>query len=90
MNEAIKAIARVIVNKTVVIGPDTVVVGGAMVEESDGDILESIRSEVLATKSFVGEYIEIRRAGLPDEEAERIVAVVHALEEIDLGRTIAD
>lgn len=89
MDEAIKAIARVVVNKAVAIGPDTVVAGGAMVEESDGEILDFLRSEVNATNSFIAEDIEIRRATLPDEKAEQIGAVVHALEEIDLGRNHA-
>ncbi|MDP6113263.1 MAG: ROK family protein [Planctomycetota bacterium] len=82
--EAIRAIARAIQSMAIVIGPTTVLLGGSMVEHTNGAIVSHI-SEALARtrKTFIGP-LDLRRCALRDRQATTIGAAAYALQELDI------
>ncbi|MBM3803665.1 MAG: ROK family transcriptional regulator [Acidimicrobiia bacterium] len=78
-------IARSIFNAVVSVGPTTVVVGGEMVEASNGGILALVDESLREHRSFF-EKISLRRCRLPENRSQVAGAVLHALQELDIER----
>ena len=81
---AIRLLGRCILNAAVAIGPTTAVLGGRMVDETNGAIVALIREEMAGVSSFVGD-LEVRRCALDEEHARIQGAVAYALQEMDFG-----
>jgi len=80
-----KALARCIFNAVVSVGPTTVVIGGRMVDESDGRLITLISQSLQEYSSFFGK-IHLRRCGLPESRSQVAGAVLYALQELDIER----
>lgn len=81
---AAKSIARCIVNAAIAVGPRTILLGGRMVDQTSGRIVQLIHGSLLESKSFLGE-IDLRRCRLPESQSQVVGAVIYALQELDFG-----
>ena len=80
---AAAAIARSMLNAAITVGPKTVLVGGEMVDVTEGRIITLIRQRLDGQPSFLGS-IELRACRLPESHSQVLGATVYALQELDL------
>ena len=79
---AVQTLARAVLSVAVALGPNTVLLGGRMVDQTDGAIVTLIRDRIGRSGSFRCN-LDVRRCALRDEEAELLGAVAYALQETD-------
>ena len=81
---AVRALTQAILNASVALGPTTVLLGGRMVEQTDGEIVRLINVRLKRAKSLIGR-LDVRRAGLPEQRSHILGALTYALQEIDIA-----
>ena len=83
MHRAAKVLAQMIITATVAIGPRTVLLGGRMVDFSEGSIVTLIDHELRKYKSFVGK-LDVRCCTLEENRSQILGAVAYTLQNIDI------
>jgi len=80
---AIGTIVRGILTAATAVGPSTILLGGRMVDQTDGAIVDMIQDKIAKTRSMV-ESLDIRRCEIPDQKAQVLGAVAYALQSLSL------
>jgi len=80
---ALTALTRCILNAAIAIGPTTVLVGGRMVDQTHGAIVDLLQRRISRTGALAGR-LDLRRCALDDDRACTLGAVAYALQEMDI------
>ena len=81
--KAARTLGRCILNAAIAIGPTTVMIGGRMVDQTEGAILALIREEIESAGAFV-DKLDIRSCALSDDRSSVLGAVAYALQEMNV------